>query len=216
MIKILIADDHAIFRNGLKSLINQEADMELIGEASNGREALELCTEFNPNIVIMDITMKEMNGIDATRAILSRNHEINVIALSTYTDEVFILEMYKAGVVAYLPKSDTFDELVKAIHEVQAGNFYLSPRLSKKIIKNLVNLWDGNIVDGTSILTHREREIVQLISEGKMTKEIATILNIDETTVNTHRKNIMKKLHIHNIAGLVKYAIIHNLTPIDK
>ncbi len=210
--KIVIADDHKIMREGLKALIEKQPDMEVAAEAQDGLTATKLARKLLPQVIIMDIGMPEMNGIDATRQIISENKEIKIIALSMHSDRRFVLEMLKAGASGYLLKDSAFEELVNAVHTVMSGQSYLSPRITDIVVKEyLYNLPKSESTVFT-VLTAREREVLQLLAEGKSTKQIASTLNLSVKTVETHRQQIMDKLEIRTVAELTKYAIREGLT----
>jgi DNA-binding NarL/FixJ family response regulator len=210
--KIVIADDHKIMREGLKALIEKQPDMEVAAEAQDGLTATKLARKLLPQVIIMDIGMPEMNGIDATRQIISENKDIKIIALSMHSDRRFVLEMLKAGASGYLLKDSAFEELVNAVHTVMTGQSYLSPRITDIVVKEyLYNLPKSESTVFT-VLTVREREVLQLLAEGKSTKQIAATLNLSVKTVETHRQQIMEKLEIRTVAELTKYAIREGLT----
>lgn len=212
-IKIVIVDDHKITRDGLTALIERQSDMTVVGEAENGRDAVNLVQKFAPDIVIMDINMPDLNGIDATRQIRALSPATKVIALSMYSDKRYVEGMLRAGVSGYLVKSCAFDELVKAILSVTHQKAYLSPGIAKVVMKGyatrLTKTKDALIIDDK--LSSREREVLQLIAEGHTSEQIATKLYISTKTVSTHRRNIMDKLKITNMAGLIKFAIREGL-----
>jgi len=211
-IKILLADDHQIVRQGLKAMLNNHPQMEVIGECGDGKTALEMVRELNPDIAIMDITMPELNGIDATKKIVSSYPETKVIALSMHSDRRFVNEMLKAGASAYLLKDNAFDELILAVLTVYNHQIFLSPQITKNLVEDYLSNKINNSESVFSLLTHREREILQLMVEGKTSKEIAAVINLSVKTVETHRQNVMAKLKIDNLPQLVKYAIREGLT----
>jgi two-component system response regulator NreC len=215
MIKILLADDHQIVRQGLRTLLAAEPDMEVVAEADNGRITLRLARDLKPNVVIMDITMPDLNGIEATRQILSESPEIKVVALSMHSDSLFVLNMLKAGASGYLLKDCALEELVKAIRTVVAQKTYLSPGISDIVIKDFVSGWSATGASAFSVLTAREREVLQLMAEGRTTSQIADNLYVSTKTVEAHRKQIMDKLGIHSVAELTKYAIRQGLTSLE-
>ncbi len=215
MIKVLLADDHKIVRDGLRTLIERELGMEVIGEAENGRKTVKLAQKFAPSIVIMDVTMPDMNGIEATRKINSCSPATKIIALSMHSDRRFVLGMLEAGASGYLLKDCAFDELANAIRHVAAGNTYLSPRIADVVVKEYLHKSTDPVSAAGSVLTAREREIIQLIAEGMSAKEIASHLNVSVKTVETHRRNIMEKLDTRSIAELTKYAVREGLVSID-
>src|SRR5687768_2276249 len=201
--KILLADDHQIVREGLKSLLNSHEDMEVVGEARDGRAAVQMAKELAPDVVIMDLGMPHLNGIEATRQITLREPEAKVVALSMHSDRRFMGEMLKAGAKGYLLKDGAFEELATAIRHVIANKVYLSPKIANVVVDDYVRL------------TPREREVLQLMAEGRATKEIAMDLKVSIKTVETHRRQIMEKLGIHSVAELTKYAIREGLTSLD-
>lgn len=211
-IKVLLADDHQIIREGLRSLVDREPDMEVIAEAENGRIAVELNEEHHPEVVIMDINMPDLNGMEATRQIVSNTPNVKIVALSVLSDQRFITGMIKAGASGYLLKDCAFKELAQAIRTVAEGDIYLSPAISSVIREFVSEMPDTG--SPTANLTAREREVIQLIAEGKSTKDIADILYVSVKTIETHRQNIMKKLQISSVAELTKFAIREGLTSI--
>ena len=213
-IKILLADDHSIIREGLRPLLEKEAGMAVIGEAENGRRAIEQTRDLGPDVVIMDISMPDLNGIEATRQILSAYPAVKVIGLSVHTDNQYVAEMIKSGASGYLPKSCAFKELASAIRTVVDGGTYLSPKVVESVVKYL-QTGSSEKESSTTLLTSREREVLQLLAEGKTTKEISSKLNVSERTIDAHRQNIMTKLNMHSIAELTKYAIRAGLTSIE-
>jgi len=206
-IKIILADDHKIIREGLRALLEKEPDMEVVGEANDGIATVRLTKNLNPDIVIMDIGMPDMNGIEATRQIISETKGVKVIALSMHSDRRFVLQMLKAGASGYLLKDSAFEELALAIKTVMLGQPYLSPKITDVVIKEYIISMAKNEETVFTKITAREREVLQLIAEGKSTKQIASFLNVSVKTIETHRQQIMEKLNIHSIAELTKYAI---------
>ena len=213
-IKVLLADDHKIFRDGLRTLIEKEG-MEVVGEAENGRKAIKLVEKLMPNMIIMDVSMPDMNGIEATRKIIAGIPGVKVIALSMHSDRRFVLGMLEAGASGYLLKDCAFGELANAIHQVSAGNTYLSPQIADVVVKGYLNKANSSSVIGATILTSREREILQLIAEGLTAKEIAAHVFLSIKTIETHRRNIMQKLNMRSTADLTKYAIREGLVSLD-
>jgi DNA-binding NarL/FixJ family response regulator len=210
--RILLADDHKIVRDGLKALLDKEADMSVVAEADTGRRALQLSRKVKPDVVVMDVSMPDLNGIDATRQIVAELPSIKVVALSMHAQKQFVEGMLKAGVSGYLLKDSAFDELIRALRTVIAGRHYLSPDITGIVVDSyLESNHDGGGVS-TAVLTAREREVLQLIAEGHSVKHIAENLHISVKTVDTHRSHIMNKLDLHNIADLTKYAIREGLT----
>ncbi len=211
-IRIVLAEDHKITREGLVNMLKNQGNMQVIGEAQNGREAVQLALDLSPDLVIMDVTMPNLNGIDATRVITSNSKAVKVIALSMYSDKQFVQGMMQAGASGYLLKDCAFDELVNAIRVVYAGETYLSPGIAGIVVQDYVKKLSSSAFSAATLLTKREREVLQLISEGKSTKHIATQLDVSIKTVETHRRQMMEKLGIRNVAGLTKYAIREGLT----
>jgi DNA-binding NarL/FixJ family response regulator len=214
-IKILLADDHKLLREGLRALIEEQRNMIVVAEAEDGRSAVRLAAELSPDIIVMDISMPGLNGIDATRQITAESPDIKVIALSMHADRNFVVEMFKAGAAGYLLKDCAFEELILAIRAVSSKKAYLSSKLSETMIKDYVDLFPKKKLSAFSALTAREREVLQLLAEGKSTREVAAKLNVSTKTVETFRRLIMTKLDIHSIAELTKYAIRAGLTSLD-
>ena len=212
--RIIIADDHKIMRDGLRSLLAQQMGMEVIGEAEDGRQAVKLALELKPDIIIMDISMPELNGIDAIGEIASRAPEVKSLALSMYSDKRFISRALREGASGYILKDCTFEELNKAIKTVLSNQIYLSPRLTELVIGEYVTHSSTDDSTMISALTAREREILQLLAEGNAVKKIAGMLKISGKTVETHKSNLMMKLNVKSIADLTKIAIREGLTPL--
>jgi DNA-binding NarL/FixJ family response regulator len=214
-IKIFIADDHKILREGLRSLMEKMGGIQVAGEAADGREAVRLATESRPDVVVMDVNMPGLNGIEATRLLLKELPAVKVIGLSMYSDKRFVVGMLRAGASGYLLKAGAFEELAVAVQTVMAGNIYLSPKVTGVVIDGYI----GNLAQEKSalhaMLTPREREVLQLLAEGRSSKEIASRLHVSEKTVHTHRQNIMEKLDIHSVAELTKYAIREGITSVE-
>lgn len=208
-LRIVIADDHAIMRDGLRAILESKG-FEVVGETSDGLEAVRLCHELRPDLVAMDISMPLLNGIDAAREIIKVSPRTKIIALSMHTEPLFILACLRAGMVAYVLKSKTASILIQAIEAVRKGDIYLTPDVSKTVLDAYLGKLDASV----DPLSSREREVLQLIAEGKNIKEIGCILGISTKTAESHRANIMDKLDIREIAGLVRYAIQHGLTQI--
>ncbi len=215
-IRVLIADDHKIMLAGLRSLLEKQSDFDVVAEAENGRKAVQMAQEKKPDIVVMDVSMPDLNGIEATTQIIESLPETRVIALSMHSDKRFVIGMLRAGASGYLLKDCASQELANAIFQVAAGKKYLSPEITGVVIDDF--LLGGAAEDGataTSLLSAREREVLQLIAEGWSTKQIASHLYVSIKTIETHRRQIMKKLDLHSIADLTKYAIREGLTSID-
>ena len=211
-IKVLIADDHAIVRKGIGFILGQEWDIEVVGEAEDGREAISLTQEIKPDIVLMDISMPRLNGLEATRRIKKALPEIKVIVLSMYNDEEYVFKILKAGSSGYVLKQSAPRELITAIHEVYKGNSFLSPPISSKLIEkwmqNEETAANGDLYD---TLSDREKEVLQLIAEGLTNREMSRELNLSVKTIETHRSTLMRKLNISHTAGLTRYAIIKGI-----
>ena len=215
-ISILLADDHRIVRCGLRNLFEQQKDMKIVGEAENGRAAVAMNKEFSPNVVLMDITMPDLNGVEATRQIMADSPTTKVIALSAHSDCRYVSEALKAGAVGYLPKESPFEELAAAVRTVAAGKVYLSPRVANAVIEDYVRGGSPQKSSAFTALSAREREVLQLISEGLATKEVARHLHVSVKTIETHRSRIMDKLNLSSVAELTKYAIREGLTSVEK
>ncbi len=213
--RILIADDHGIVRQGLKSLIEHQSDMEVIGEAEDGRVAVELAKELCPDVVVMDISMPTLNGMEATRLILQENKNIKVIALSMHSDKHIVMEALEAGASAYVLKSYLFDELIRALEQVTQDGYYLSPRITNVVIDDYISKSRKSESPAKPKLTSRERQIAQLVAEGKTIKEIARILHISSKTADANRRQIMSKLNMSGVAELTKYAVREGLTSLE-
>jgi DNA-binding NarL/FixJ family response regulator len=211
-IKVLLADDHKIVRDGLRNLLEAQPDIDVIDEAENGRMAVQLAGKLSPDIVIIDIAMPGLNGIEATCQMLQHNPATKIIALSMHSDKRFVGEMLKAGASAYLLKDCAFEELVTAIRAVLANKTYLSPMIGSVIVESFVRRPQEEAPSAFSLLTKREREVLQLLAEGKNTKEIADRLYVSVKTVETHRTHIMEKVHVRTVAELTKYAIREGIT----
>jgi DNA-binding NarL/FixJ family response regulator len=211
-IKILLADDHKIMRQGLRALIEKESDIKVVAEAAGGRTAVRLAKEVSPDVVIMDITMPDLNGIEATQQILSEAPNIKVLALSMHSDDFFVDSMLKARASGYLPKDCATKELVQAIRAVVGGETYLSPKVAGIVVQGYRRVMSESQPTGASELTSREREVLQLVAEGETSKKIAARLQVSVKTVEAHRQQIMDKLNIRTIAGITKYAIQKGIT----
>jgi two-component system response regulator NreC len=207
-IRILLADDHTVVRDGLRALLEKQADMTVIGEAADGRDSVRLAEEHSPDVVVMDIAMPNMNGIEATRRILAQNPNCNVVILSMHQDESYVLRSLKAGAKGYLLKDSLRGDVIDAIRTVSQGRSYLTRKVSRILQEDYVRQMERRgVEDSYDLLTGREREILQLVAEGKTNKEVATFLNISLTTVETHRTHILQKLGLHSIPELILYAV---------
>lgn len=215
-IRILLADDHKIIRQGLRSLLDKQSDMEVVAEAEDGRTAVCLVEEMIPEVVIMDVSMPELNGMEAARQIVSKFSNVKIIALSMHSDTLFVSEMLKSGASGYLLKDCAFTELDHAIRAVVSGKTYLSPAISGAVVDDYLHHLSKAEELASEILTDREREVLQLMAEGKSTKQIALKLHISIKTVETHRRQIMHKLDIHTVAELTKYAVRKGLTTLES
>jgi two-component system response regulator NreC len=213
--KILLADDHKITREGLRSLIEKESDMEVVAEAEDGHTAVHLVREMSPDVAIMDVSMPDLNGIEATQKIVSECPSVKVIALSMHSDTLFVTEMLKSGASGYLLKDCAFEELTRAIRTVVAGKTYLSPAISDVVVDGYLHRLSEDDSASSDVLTHREREVLQMLAEGNSTKQVALKLHISVKTVETHRRQMMHKLDIYSVAELTKYAIRKGLTSLE-
>ena len=206
-LKVIIADDHMIVRDGLRSLLERQPDMEVVAEAENGRMALKLVKELSPDVVIMDIGMRELNGIDATRQIVKMSPGVKVLALSMYSDKRFIKGMLKAGASGYMLKDSAFKELIDAIRVIVENKIYISPSVANIITEDYLKQSPESDGSTRSLLSSRELEVLQLLVEGMSTKQIASSLRLSIKTIESHRSRIMKKIDVNNIADLTRYAI---------
>ncbi len=214
-IRILLADDHKITRQGLHSLLDKQSDMKVVAEAEEGRTTVRLVRELLPDVVIMDVSMPDLNGMEAARQITREFGNVKIVALSMHSDSLFVTEMLKSGASGYLLKDCAFEELARAIRTVVAGKIYLSPSISGVVVDDYLHRLSKTGFSGSDVLTDREREVLQLLAEGKSTKQIALKLHISGKTVETHRRQIMNKLDIHTVAELTKYAIRKGLTSLE-
>lgn len=212
---VMIVDDHQIVRDGLKAILHNEEGIGVIAEADNGRSALRLVKELNPEIVIMDIAMPDMNGLEATRRISSEFPDVKVLILSMHQDKRMVIEVLNAGARGYLLKECASDELLRAIRTLLQGETYLSPKISSIVVKDLVKQQKGESSSEIDSLSSREREVLQLLAEGKSMKEIAFTLDVSIKTVEAFRKRLMDKLKVNSIAELTKIAIREGLTSLD-
>lgn len=213
-IRLLLVDDHQIVRAGLRMLFMAEPDIEIVGEANNAAEALEAVRALEPDVVLMDVAMPGISGIEATRRIKDANPDVKVLALTMHEDEQYFFEMLNAGASGYMPKRAAPDDLVSAIRVVNQGEVYLYPSLAKLLVKDFLGRSEAGVESAADILTPREREILTQIAEGYTNREIAQQLTISHKTVDRHRENIMRKLNLHSRVELVKYAIEKGLITI--
>lgn len=214
-IRIIIADDHQIVRQGLKVLLEKEPDMEVVGEAEDGPSSVKMAKQLAPHVILMDIKMPDLNGIEATRQILSDLPDVKIIALSMYPDQRFVTNMLRSGARGYILKDCAFEELTQAIRTVMANKTYLCPLITEVVVKDYVNLNPNPSQSSFAVLTAREREVLRLLTEGRRTSQIAKLLDISVKTVDTHRQQIIHKLGIRSLAELTKYAIREGLTTLE-
>ncbi len=216
-IKLLLVDDHAVVRSGLRMLLEAQTDLLIVGEAETGLEAIEQVKRLQPAVVLMDVQMPDLNGIEATRRIKTSTPQVNILALTMYEDDQYFFEMLKAGASGYVPKRAAPDELIRAIRIVSRGEVFLYPSLATRLVQNYVEeVKTGARPDATAVLTPREEEVLVLIAGGYANAEIAEKLVISAKTVDRHRENIMSKLNLHNRVDLVKYAIRMGLIELDE
>jgi two-component system, NarL family, response regulator NreC len=207
-IRILLADDHTVVRDGLRALLERQADMTVVAEAADGRDSVRLAEEQNPDVVVMDIAMPNMNGIEATRRILASCPGTAVVILSMHQDESYVLRSLKAGAKGYLLKDSLRTDVIEAIRAVALGRSYLTRKVSRILQEDYVRQLDRRGLDDSyDLLTDREREVLQLVAEGQTNKEVASLLNISLTTVETHRTHILQKLGLHSVPELILYAV---------
>ena len=208
MIRIVLADDHVVMRNGLRLLLERQPDFEVIGEAPDGRQTVEICDRLSPDVVVLDIAMPNLNGIEAARQISAKLPHTSIVILSMHSDEGYVLRALKAGARAYLLKDSAETDLINAIRIVTEGKAFFSPAISKMLVDDYVRrLQQRGVEDSYELLTTREREILQLLAEGKSNKEVANILTLSLYTVETHRGNILQKLNLHSVPELILYAV---------
>jgi len=209
--KVFLVDDHGMMRSGLKALLQGDESLEIVGEADQGRSAVQLIAKSSPEVVVMDLRMPDMNGIEATRQIVAGNPAAKVIGLSANTDRQSVVEMLRAGAKGYVIKESAFEELAMAIKMVLTDKIYLSPAVTNLVVEDWVQ-GEEAAVSVFGVLSAREREVLQLIAEGKATKEVAAVLNVSLKTAESHRRNLMEKLHVESVAELTKYAIREGIT----
>jgi len=207
-IRIVLADDHTIIRSGLRLLLEQQADFKVVAEGEDGRQAVQLVAKHHPDVVILDIGMPQLNGIEATRQIVAQEGHPNVVILSMHSDESYVLRALKAGARAYILKNAAEADLIRAVRAVSEGKSFFSPVISKMLLEDYVRqVREKEVEDSYDLLTPREREILQLLAEGKTNKEVASVLGLSPHTIETHRGNILEKLHLHSAAELILYAV---------
>ncbi len=214
--KILLADDHKLMREGLQMLLEKLGGMTIVGEAGNGLSAVRMARDLKPDLVLMDIAMPDLNGIEATRRIMTEAPGVKVIALSMHADKRFVRHMFAAGARGYVLKGSAFEEVATAIKTVAAGRIYISPKIADQVLAEYVEQLIKPSAGADSPLSGREREVLQMLAEGKSSRTIAKRLHVSVTTVDTHRKHIMDKLGFRSIAELTKYAVREGLTPLDE
>ena len=212
IIKILLVDDHRMVRQGLRLLLDKQPGMRVVAEAANGAEAVRLAKEHRPDVAIVDVSMPDLNGIEAARKMRAAHSGIKIIGLSMHADRRYAVEILRSGALGYVLKESAFDELVQAINAVYRGQSFLSARLADIIIKDYIKESGEGQGSVYTRLSNREREVLQLLAEGRTTKQIAQQMNLSVKTIETHRKQIMDKLGIHSLAGLTKYAIREGIT----
>lgn len=217
-IRVLIADNHAIIREGLRALLEgyKQMNFEVAGEAGNGREAVELCRTLHPNIVIMDVTMPGINGIEATKQILKMDPAIKILGLSMHKDKQYVTQMLEAGACGYILKARAFGELIQGIRAALANKTYLGPEIASMVVEGILHDTSRNAGTASTILTDRQREVLQLVAEGKTTKEIAYVLHCSPKTIEAHRRQIMGRLGLHSVAELTQYAIREGMITLDQ
>ncbi len=210
--RILIADDHTLMREGLQELIKRQRGMSVVGEAETGIAAIRMARDLQPDVVLMDIGMPDLNGIEATRQIRKETPEVKVIALSMHADRRFVRQMFGAGAMGYVLKASAFEELAAAIRAVASGHIYTNPKIADMLLTDYISQLADMLVPMDSPLSDREREVLQLLAEGQSNKDVAAKLGVSVTTIDSHRKHIMDKLGLHSIAELTKYAIREGMT----
>jgi DNA-binding NarL/FixJ family response regulator len=207
-IRVLLADDHGVVRKGLRFLLESERDLEVVGESSDGRQAVQDAETLKPDVIVMDIAMPRLNGIEATSQIVKRSPDSSVIVLSMYSDEEYLVRALTAGAKGYLLKDSAESDLVAAVRSVSGGRPFFSPSIASTLLEDYVRqLQQRGLSDSYDLLSDREKEVLQLLAEGKTNKEVATVLNLSTHTVETHRTHLMQKLNLHNTAEIVLYAV---------
>jgi DNA-binding NarL/FixJ family response regulator len=207
-IRVIVADDHTIIRSGLKALLDREPDIEVVAEAADGRQAVQKAQELLPEVVLLDIAMPNLNGIEAARQIAAKHERMGIIILSMHSDESYVLKALKAGARGYLLKDSSESDVMNAVRAVNAGKAYFSPEISRLMADDyLRQMQQRGVEDSYELLTSREREILQMLAEGKSNKDVANLLNLSLHTVETHRSNILQKLNLHSVPELILYAV---------
>jgi DNA-binding NarL/FixJ family response regulator len=208
MTRILLADDHGVVRQGLRAVLARDASLEVIGESADGREAVRLAEALQPHVVIMDISMPQLNGIEAAKQIVKANPRTQIIILSMHSDETYLIRALQAGVKGYLLKESAEEDLIRAVRMVAQGKPFFNPAVTSALLADYMrDMQQRNLQDSYDLLTEREKEVLQLLAEGKSNKETATVLDVSPSTVETHRTNLMQKLGLHNTAEIVLYAV---------
>jgi two-component system response regulator NreC len=216
-IRVLLAEDHTIVREGLRSLLEATGRVEVVGEADNGRSAVEIARELLPDVAIVDVSMPELDGVEATRQIKKAAPQVRVIVLTMHSAEVYMKEVFRAGASGYLVKKTAARDLLMAVEAVMRDEMYLSPAISKVVIDRYVEVsGEAPSREGYNALSDREREVLKLVAEGRTNREVADRLNVAEKTVATHRANVMRKLELHNMSELVRYAVRERLIDVDE
>lgn len=216
--RIVLVDDHRMFRDGLKALLERQPSMEVVGESDNGAEAVALSEQLKPDVVVMDVTMPQLNGVEATRRILATTPSAKVLGLSMNADRRYVVAMFEAGAAGYLVKNSAADELIQALQSVMRNQTYVSPAVAGVMVDSYLRRTNAPHTEpqaGTPQLTSRERQVLQLIAEGLTSKEMAAQLSVAVPTIETHRRQIMAKLKIHSVAELTKYALREGLTSLE-
>jgi DNA-binding NarL/FixJ family response regulator len=211
--RVLLVDDHRLMREGLRAILEKDAAFRVVGEAGNGREAVRLAETLHPEVVVMDVAMGDMNGVEATRQIKALSPKTAVVALSSYSDPRYVKAILEAGASAYVLKANAYDQLLRGVDAARKGLKYLCAEVTSQIVESA--LQEGTPTSVYEILGAREREVLQLLAEGLTSSEIGQQLHVSSSTIETHRRNIMRKLDVHNVAALTKYAIREGLTPLD-
>jgi two-component system, NarL family, response regulator NreC len=211
-LKVLIADDHGVVRKGLRLLLEEYSELEVVGEAANGREVVKLAADLSPHLILMDVAMPLLNGIEAAEQIRRMNSEVGIIMLTMHADESYVLRALNAGVKGYLLKESAEEDLFRAVKAVSQGKPFFSPAITQTLLEDYMRvLKQEGLSDSFELLTPREKEVLQLLAEGKTNKDVATILEVSLYTVESHRTNLMQKLNLHNTAEIVLYAVRKNL-----